>query len=245
MTRDRKRTPPKNRKWTEPVSRKEGYRQREEARKAKVEEMTRRVKGKSQEIEDQDNLEVDEDDLTDDAVANSLWREVNARFQAAKVMGTPPKIGTAEELWQKATEYFAWAESNPLREAKVFSTKDGIKRTSLPKLRVFTYEGLCLFLNISRSTYSELQKAGDERGAGMAGVLNFIDSVIREQKFSGAAAELLNSALIARDLGLADRQEISGPEGGPMELSAREVLLDRLSKLSGAAAGPGDSPPKK
>ena len=79
----------------------------------------------------------------------------------------------------------------------------------------------------------------------MAGVLNFIDSVIREQKFSGAAAELLNSALIARDLGLADRQEISGPEGGPMELSAREVLLDRLSKLSGAAATPGDAPPKK
>ena len=55
-----------------------------------------------------------------------------------------------------------------------------------------------------------------------------MEQIIRTQKFEGAAAELLNPNIIARDLGLADRSEHSGPGGGPIR------TLD-LSKLSDEA----------
>ncbi len=37
------------------------------------------------------------------------------------------------------------------------------------------------------------------------------------QKFEGAAADLLNANIISRELGLADRQEHTGKDGGAIE----------------------------
>ncbi|MDC9826565.1 terminase small subunit, partial [Devosia sp. ZB163] len=43
-----------------------------------------------------------------------------------------------------------------------------------------------------------------------------VDEIIRAQKFEGAAAGLLNPNIIARDLGLADKQELTGKGGSPL-----------------------------
>lgn len=37
-----------------------------------------------------------------------------------------------------------------------------------------------------------------------------VEQIIRQQKFEGAAAELLNPNIIARDLGLADKKVLGG-----------------------------------
>lgn len=66
-----------------------------------------------------------------------------------------------------------------------------------------------------------------------------INDAIRHQKFTGAAADLLNPMIISRDLGLADKSELSGPDGGPMEVSARDILADRLSRLADTLGQPG------
>ena len=47
----------------------------------------------------------------------------------------------------------------------------------------------------------------------MAEVTNLAEQIIRNQKFTGAAAFQLQPNLIARDLGLADKQEVSSPDG--------------------------------
>lgn len=44
----------------------------------------------------------------------------------------------------------------------------------------------------------------------MLAVITQAEAVIYEQKFTGAAADLLNPNIIARDLGLADKKELSG-----------------------------------
>ncbi len=49
------------------------------------------------------------------------------------------------------------------------------------------------------------------------------------QKFAGAAAELLNSALITRDLGLSDKKELSGIDGGAIETSVHETSAHELA----------------
>jgi hypothetical protein len=79
-------------------------------------------------------------------------------------------------------------------------------------MRAMTFNGLCIFLDIDRKTW-DLYREREEYAAVCARV----DGVIREQKFTGAAAGLLNPVIIARELGLADKQEVSGPDGKPIE----------------------------
>lgn len=171
----------------------------------------------------------DDDELNPEVVANHLWKQVR--------VGRPRKVKSAEELWNLACEYFQWAADNPLYEGKVFSTQKGIRKAAVPKMRALTIEGLCLFLGISRETWDKWCKGEWVGGAEpeFLDACKHINFVIREQKFSGAAADLLNANLISRDLGLSDRQELSGPDGGPLEVSAREVLIDRLSRIAKAS----------
>ena len=72
--------------------------------------------------------------------------------------------------------------------------------------------GLCIFLDISQETWFDYSKKKD-----FSDVTKKIDKIIRTQKFEGASADLLNANIIARDLGLAERSEHSGPDGGPIE----------------------------
>ena len=59
-----------------------------------------------------------------------------------------------------------------------------------------------MFLNIDKDTWYQYSKRED-----FTNICKKVDEVIRQQKFEGAAAGFLNHAIIARDLGLADRRE--------------------------------------
>ncbi|MGJ5075484.1 DNA-packaging protein [Bradyrhizobium oligotrophicum] len=135
----------------------------------------------------------------------------NRFWEARSSHGRKPIFSSPEELWTAACEYFDWVEANPLHEAKAFGSKDGVQTVNLPKMRAMSVGGLCIFLDIVPSTWVEYRKR-----EGFSDVCTRVDEVIRAQKFQGAAAELLNPAIIARDLGLADKQELTGAEGAPL-----------------------------
>lgn len=84
----------------------------------------------------------------------------------------------------------------------------------LPKMRAMTIDGLCIFLDINVHTWHEYRSRDDFLAVTMQA-----EAVIRSQKFSGAAADLLNANIIARDLGLKDAStsEHTGPGGGPIQ----------------------------
>ena len=67
-------------------------------------------------------------------------------------------------------------------------------------MRAMTLDGITLFLDVDRSTWNAWREQED-----FSEVIARADRVIREQKFSGAAADLLNPNIIARDLGLVDK----------------------------------------
>ncbi len=117
--------------------------------------------------------------------------------------GRNPKFKNNEELWQGAQEYFQWVEDNPLKEDKVFNYQGEIVRTGVSRMRAMTISGLCVFLDIGTSTYDDYRKKED-----FSGVIRKIDDIIYTQKFTGAAADMLNANIIARDLGLADKREV-------------------------------------
>lgn len=127
------------------------------------------------------------------------------------------------QLEEECQAYLAWCEKNPLMEAKVVAYKGKAKIVNVPKMRVATVNGFCLHLGIYGSTWADWRKRPD-----LCEVIAGIEESIREYKFAGAAADLLNANIISRDLGLADRSEVSGPGGGPIKtdvggMSAQEA----------------------
>jgi hypothetical protein len=119
--------------------------------------------------------------------------------------GRNPVFATPEALWSGAQEYFKWAHTNPLQEEKVFAYQGEITRTTIAKMQAMTVAGLCMFLDITDTTWENYCKK-----EGFLAVTSQIKTVIRQQKFVGAAADLLNPNIIARDLGLVEKREHSG-----------------------------------
>ena len=110
-----------------------------------------------------------------------------------------PKRYKPEEILIKAKEYSEWCEKNPLYELKVFGT--GVK-IQVPKMRAMTIQGFCLFSNMATSTFREYEK--DE---AYSSIMAHVKDLFFSQKFEGAAADLLNPNIIARELGLSEKTE--------------------------------------
>ena len=126
---------------------------------------------------------------------NKFWR-------ARSSHGRKPIFATPEELWAACCEYFEWVEKNPLMSAEVVKYQGGAKLVDVPKMRAMTLAGLCLFLDISDDCWDDYRKRQD-----FVAVTTRAEKVIYAQKFAGAAADLLNPNIIARDLGLKDKTE--------------------------------------
>ncbi|MCP6336015.1 DNA-packaging protein, partial [Klebsiella pneumoniae] len=66
-----------------------------------------------------------------------------------------------------------------------------------------TLSGLFLFLDIDRKTWEAYAKNKD-----LLPITTRVEDLIYEQKFSGAAADLLNANIIARELGLVEKKSV-------------------------------------
>lgn len=150
------------------------------------------------------------------------WAKGNKLWQLRSKDGKEPKY-KPDTLWKRAVEYFEWIEANPLKEMQLFAYQGNVIEKLVPKMHAMTYEGLQLFLDISHVTWNSYKKKDD-----YLSVTTRIDKVIYEQKFSGAAATLLNPNIIARDLGLRDNKDITS-DGESIGL---EVTFKKREKSS-------------
>ena len=143
--------------------------------------------------------------------------------------GRDSLISDPEALWAECVAYFEWTESNPLMstEAKTVSMGQGegssIEMVELPRMRPFTLVGLCLYLDIAQSTWQEWRKRED-----LSAICARADAIIYRQKFEGASSGFFNANIIARDLGLADKKELTGADGGPIATEANNTTTIRF-----------------
>lgn len=140
---------------------------------------------------------------------NRFWRDHAKPLKALQTFKTP------EELYRRCVAYFEWVEDNPLYEAKLVSYKGHAKLFRVPKARVMSLKAMCSFIGISDETWRNWVRI--KLREDLMPVIEWAEGVIYQQKFEGAAAELFNTGLIIRDLGLADKQEITGRDGAPIE----------------------------
>ncbi|MEN3145701.1 terminase small subunit [Neorhizobium sp. IRAMC:178] len=149
-------------------------------------------------------------------VGNEFWK-------ARSSHGRKPIFASPDDLMTACLEYFEWVEANPLYEVKGFAFQGVVTKETFPKMRAMSIGGLCIFLDIARPTWDEYRKNKD-----FTVVCGQVEETIRAQKFEGASADLLNPAIIARDLGLADRSEVTGKDGGPIE--TKEVSDNEMAR---------------
>lgn len=142
------------------------------------------------------------------------FKKGNKFWEARSKHGRKPIWENPEQMLEACIEYFEWVEENPLWEQKPMVVQGEVYDAPIPKMRAMTIEGLCVFLGIGRSTWGDYQHKAD-----FSGVVEFVENTMRSQKLSGAAAGLLNSNIIARDLKLRDVVDanLGGQEGNPIK----------------------------
>lgn len=152
----------------------------------------------------------------DKRLGNKFW-QIRTKHGRDRLFASP------ELLMGAAVEYFQWCDDNPFKETvvqkiKINRDKEIIKLVEVPKMRPYTMQGLCSFLNCNTVYFNQFEYALKEKkeltptDEGFSKAITCIRETIYNQKFSGAAAGFLNANIIARDLGLVDKkqQEHSG-----------------------------------
>ena len=155
---------------------------------------------------------------------NQFWK---ARSRHGRFPKFPEGDEGARMLLEACEDYFKWCEEHPLKEDKVFAYEGATYHDSQDKLRAFTLNGLTLFIDVTDQTWRDWRANRQD----LLGVISWAEKTIRDQKFVAAAAGLLNANIISRDLGLADKTEISGPGGGPVQSITKEMTAEEAADL--------------
>lgn len=120
--------------------------------------------------------------------------------KSIKKMGRPP-IYTPDELIQKCYEYAEYNESHPIYSEKAFGT-GFIAREK--RIRVLTISGFCVFAGIDTLTFADY-----ETKPHFTSAITRVRDIFKMQKIEGAGSKELESNIIARELGMTDKQSIS------------------------------------
>lgn len=149
----------------------------------------------------------------------------NRFWEARTKHGRDKLFASRDALWEACCEYFEWVEENPLWENKVAQFQGGVVDMPVAKMRAMTIGGLCLFLDIDRSTWTAWKSDND-----FSAIVSRAEEVIYSQKFAGAAADLLNANIIARELGLKDASSHDHTTAGMPLQSTQEAVLRALEE---------------
>lgn len=146
-------------------------------------------------------------------VGNQFWK-------ARSTHGRKPLWSNTDDLKDACYQWFQWVEDNPLTEYKVAQFQGEAVSMELPKMRAMTIGGLCIYLGMTFETWCQYKKKD-----GFSEVCAEVEQVIYNQKFVGASADLLNSSIIARDLGLADKRDHTSSDNSMSPVAVSDAVL--------------------
>jgi hypothetical protein len=135
--------------------------------------------------------------------------------------GRDKLFASSELLWEAACQYFKWCDKHPWY--KIEQIKGPIRPVKdkngewqfpspiveIPTQRPYTLTGLCLFLKCSSGYFRVFKSNLKDEDKDFLTVINAIEETIYTQKFEGAAVGAFNANIIARDLGLTDKTDIT------------------------------------
>lgn len=155
---------------------------------------------------------------------NQFWM-LRSKHGRDKLFTTP------ELLWEAACEYFQWCDENPWTTKKAIQKTIPIKKKVGKKIQIVNEEqtqqeitptarpyslvGLCVYLGASRQWWNSFKKdCTDMMHEDFLGIIAHVEDIIEAQQFEGACVGAFNANIIARKLGLADKQEVDHTSKG-------------------------------
>jgi hypothetical protein len=162
---------------------------------------------------------------------NKFW-ELRSKHGRDKIFTEP------ETLLESAKSYFQWIDENPLLSSEVVKYKDNYEIVEIPKKRPYTLTGLCIFLDVNVDYLTRFEnglKNDNETDKDFRRVITYIRETLYTQKFEGAASGFFNPSIIARDLGLVDKKDLTtkGESFNKYDDWTDEQIKAELERLDG------------
>lgn len=157
---------------------------------------------------------------------NQFWK-ARSKHGRDKIFKTP------KSMLDAAFEYFKWVEDNPLTKAIVYQGAVSSEPEEL--MRAMTIKGLCIYWGVNTRYLNDFianLNLDNDEDKDFSDVIDTIKEIIETQKFEGASAGLLNPNIIARDLGLSDKKELSGSVENPLALVIQEISGNTLGPVN-------------
>ena len=142
--------------------------------------------------------------------------------------GRPTIFKDGAELLHACQEYFLWVDEHPMKEARTqFVAKRGVwANTDLDKKRPYSLNSLYFYLAIPPSTWAKWRKMEKFKE-----VVEEVERCIKIQQLDGAMSGFFNPNIVARLLGLAEKTEVSGPDGEPIQQIKADMSPDEASEM--------------
>lgn len=175
---------------------------------------------------------------------NQFWK-LRSKHGRDKLFATP------ELLWDAACEYFQWCDENPWTTRKATQKsipvrkkvgkkiqtvmEEQTQREVTPTQRPYTLTGLCIYLGASSMYWYSFKSECKEKGAkDFLCIIARVEETIETQQLEGACVGAFNANIVARKLGLIDKQnhELSGEVSTGLHIIVNDKsdvgLLDQL-----------------
>jgi len=137
---------------------------------------------------------------------NTFWKRRSKHGRDA--IFTDPK-----KLMEAAQNYFNWCEENPHIKIERGSSEKGVWTKEIEIRRPFLIEELCIYLGVNTKYFNEFKTSETyKNNSDFSNVVTHIEETIYSQKLSGGLSGEFNSNIVARSLGLRDKQDVTSDD---------------------------------
>ena len=131
-------------------------------------------------------------------------------WSKANKVGRPKKLKSPKILMDAAKEYFEWCHANPvIKNEMIKSGEHAGSIVAVPVLRPYTWMGLEMWLYDKKiiAKLDDYRANKNDNYSDFSDTLMHITNIIRDQQLTGGLADIFNSNLISRVLGLSEKSE--------------------------------------
>jgi hypothetical protein len=124
-------------------------------------------------------------------------------------MGRPKNIKTPEILWKLFEDYVKHEAENPMHKVEYVGKEGRVERTPLETPITFMGFECWLWDNQYINDLGDYQKNTDGRYSEYTPIITRITQNCYVHNFKGASVGIFNANIIARKLGLTEKQEVT------------------------------------
>ena len=160
-----------------------------------------------------------------DSEESTQFKPNNRFWEQRSSHGRSPIFKDPDQLWEACVQYFEYINDNPEMIAETVKFQGFASVVGVPHRRNMSEDGLIDFLDICQKTWWNYKQNPD-----FLLVTEKVCRIIRTQKMDGAITGQFNANIIARELGLVDKQKHEH-SGAVLTPATKEMTYDEARQL--------------